>query len=146
MRLFSFWPSTFFKIFLLFMFDSVSIIFFLISNKDSLISKRERHPSTPGVYRGEQIKNENYKSQVNPKEKKKTNGFSKPRTIQVRFGKKEAWCRANHDAHLLISSQRKPYHFTKTRDSMFHPIRNIQLIFHPSPQYYYATPPTQPTP
>ena len=42
-------------------------IFFLISNKDSLISKRERNPSTPGVYRGEQIKNEHYKNQENPK-------------------------------------------------------------------------------
>ena len=41
--------------------------FFLISNKDSLISKRERHPSTPGVYGGEQIKNEHYKNQENPK-------------------------------------------------------------------------------
>ena len=41
--------------------------FFLISNKDSLISKRERHPSTQGVYRGEQIKNEHYKNQENPK-------------------------------------------------------------------------------
>ena len=42
-------------------------IFFLISNKDSLISKRERNPSKPGVYRGEQIKNEHYKNQENPK-------------------------------------------------------------------------------
>ena len=40
--------------------------FFLISNKTSLIIKK-RHPSTQGVYKGEQIKNENYKSQVNPK-------------------------------------------------------------------------------
>ena len=47
-----------------------------------------RHPSTQGVYKGEQIKNKNYKSQANPKEKK--NGFSKQRTIQVRFGKREA--------------------------------------------------------
>ena len=61
--------------------------FFLISNKNSLILKK-RHPSTQGVYKGEQIKNENYKSQVNPKEKK--NGFSTQRTIQVRFGKREA--------------------------------------------------------
>ena len=38
--------------------------FFLISNKTSLIKKR--HPSTQRVYKGEQIKNENYKSQVNP--------------------------------------------------------------------------------
>ena len=53
---------------------------------------KKRHPSTQGVYKGEQIKNENYKSQVNPEEKK--NGFSTQRTIQVRFGKKEAWCRA----------------------------------------------------
>ena len=37
---------------------------FLISNKTSLIKKR--HPSTQGVYKGKQIKNENYKSQVNP--------------------------------------------------------------------------------
>ena len=42
-----------------------TISFFLISNKTSLIKKR--HPSTQGVYKGEQIKNENYKSQVNPK-------------------------------------------------------------------------------
>ena len=41
-------------------------IFFFISNKNSLILKK-RHPSTQGVYRGEQVKNENYKSQVNPK-------------------------------------------------------------------------------
>ena len=41
--------------------------FFLISNKDSLISKREIHQSTPGVYKGEQIKNEHYKNQENPK-------------------------------------------------------------------------------
>ena len=41
-------------------------LFFLISNKNSLILKK-RHPSTQGVYKGEQIKNENYKSQVNPK-------------------------------------------------------------------------------
>ena len=61
--------------------------FFLISNKTSLIIKK-RHASTQGVFKGEQIKNENYKSQVNPKEKK--NGFSTQRTIQVRFGKKEA--------------------------------------------------------
>ena len=40
--------------------------FFLISNKNSLILKK-RHPSTQGVYKGEQIKNENYKSQVNSK-------------------------------------------------------------------------------
>ena len=64
-------------------------LFFLISNKILLI-ENTRHPSTQGVYKGEQIKNENYKSQVNPKEKKKKNGFSKPRTIQVRFGKREA--------------------------------------------------------
>ena len=65
--------------------------FFLISNKILLKRKKKenkRHPSTQGVYKGEQIKNENYKSQVNPKEKK--NDFSKPRTIQVRFGKREA--------------------------------------------------------
>ena len=41
--------------------------FFLISNKDLLILTRERHPSTQGVYRGEHIKNEHYKNQVNPK-------------------------------------------------------------------------------
>ena len=40
--------------------------FFFINNKNSLIIKR-RHPSTQGVYMGEQVKNENYKSQVNPK-------------------------------------------------------------------------------
>ena len=39
--------------------------FFLISNKTSLI-KKKRHTSTQGVYKGKQIKNENYKSQVNP--------------------------------------------------------------------------------
>ena len=61
--------------------------FFLISNKILLIRKK-RHPSTQEVYKGEQIKNENYKSQENPKEKK--NGFSKQRTIQVRFRKREA--------------------------------------------------------
>ena len=61
--------------------------FFLISNKTSLILKK-RHPIIQGVYKGEQIKNENYKSQVNPKEKK--NGFSTQRTSQVRFRKKEA--------------------------------------------------------
>ena len=42
-------------------------IYILISNKISLIKKRERHLSTQGVYRGEQIKNEHYKNQVNPK-------------------------------------------------------------------------------
>ena len=46
---------------------NILILFFLISNKDSLISKREIHPSTPGVYKGEQIKNEHYKNQENPK-------------------------------------------------------------------------------
>ena len=40
--------------------------FFLISNKISLI-KRERNPSTQGVYRGEQIKSEHYKNQENLK-------------------------------------------------------------------------------
>ena len=53
---------------------------------------KKRDTQAHGVYKGEQIKNENYKSQVNPKEKK--NGFSTQRTSQVRFGKKEAWCRA----------------------------------------------------
>ena len=61
--------------------------FFLISNK-ILLKRKKRHPGTQGVYRGEPIKNENYKSQVNPKEKK--NDFSKQRTIQVRFGEREA--------------------------------------------------------
>ena len=42
-------------------------IFFLISNKDLLISKRERHPSTQEVYKGEHIKYKNYINQVNPK-------------------------------------------------------------------------------
>ena len=41
--------------------------FFLISNKDLLKSKRERHSSTQGVYRGEHIKSEHYINQVNPK-------------------------------------------------------------------------------
>ena len=40
--------------------------FFLISNKISLI-KRERNPSTQGVYKGEQIKSEHYKNQENLK-------------------------------------------------------------------------------
>ena len=44
-----------------------TLFFFLISNKDSSILKREKHPSTQGVYRGEHIKNEYYKNQVNPK-------------------------------------------------------------------------------
>ena len=61
--------------------------FFLISNK-ILLKRKKRHPGTQGVYKGEPIKNENYKSQVNPKEKK--NGFSKQRTIQVMYGKREA--------------------------------------------------------
>ena len=42
----------------------ITLIYFLISNKDLLILKRERHPSTQGVYRGEHIKNEHYKNQV----------------------------------------------------------------------------------
>ena len=67
-------------------FGPSASFFFLISNKTLLIRKK-RHPSTQGIYKGEQIKNENYKSQVNPKEKK--NGFSKQRTIQVRFGKEK---------------------------------------------------------
>ena len=66
------------------------MFFFLISNK-ILLKRKKSHPRTQGVYKGEQIKNENYKSQVNPKEIKK--GFSKQRTIQVMFGKREAWCR-----------------------------------------------------
>ena len=45
-------------------------IFFLISNK-ILLKRKKRLPRTQGVYKGEQIKNENYKSQENPKEKKK---------------------------------------------------------------------------
>ena len=39
---------------------------FFISNKD-LLKKRERYPSTQGVYRGEHIKSEHYINQVNPK-------------------------------------------------------------------------------
>ena len=66
--------------------------FFFISNKDSIDIKRERHPSTQEVYRNEQIKNENYKSQVNPKKKKV--GFSTQRTSQIRIGEKEAWDQA----------------------------------------------------
>ena len=38
------------------------IFFFLISNK-ILLKRKKRHPRTQGVYKGEQIKNENYKSQ-----------------------------------------------------------------------------------
>ena len=67
--------------------DYPILFFFLISNK-ILMKRKKRLPRTQGVYKGEQIKNENYKSQENPKEKKK--GFSKQRTIQVRFGKREA--------------------------------------------------------
>ena len=48
---------------------SKGIFFFLISNKNSLILKK-RHLSTQEVYKGEQIKNENYKSQVNPNRKR----------------------------------------------------------------------------
>ena len=47
-------------------------IFFLISNK-ILLKRKKSHPRTQGVYKGEQIKNENYKSQENPKEIKTTN-------------------------------------------------------------------------
>ena len=61
--------------------------FFLISNK-ILLKRKKIHPGTQGVYKGEPKKNYNYKSQVNPKEKK--NGFSKQRTIQVMYGKREA--------------------------------------------------------
>ena len=67
-----------------FVVRELCIFFFWISNKDSLISKRERHPSIPGVYKGEQIKNEHYKNQENPKKKEK-DGFSTQRTNQVRF-------------------------------------------------------------
>ena len=67
--------------------ESVDHLFFFISNK-ILLKRKKSHPRTQGVYKGEQIKNENYKSQENPKEIKK--GFSKQRTIQVRFGKREA--------------------------------------------------------
>ena len=42
--------------------------FFLISNKDSLISKRERHPSTQG---GTAIKNEKQKGEVQVYDKQK---------------------------------------------------------------------------
>ena len=58
--------------------------FFLISNKDLLITKRERHPSTQGVYRGVHIKYKNYINQENPKKKKK-DGFSTLRTSPIRF-------------------------------------------------------------
>ena len=58
--------------------------FFLISNKDLLITKRERHPSTQGVYRGVHIKYKNYINQENPK-KKKNDGFSTLRTSPLRF-------------------------------------------------------------
>ena len=68
-------------------YHPICIFFFLISNK-ILLKRKKSHPRTQGVYKGEQIKNENYKSQVNPKEIKK--GFSKQRTIQVMFGKREA--------------------------------------------------------
>ena len=78
----------FYKVKILFsILISGDIFFFLISNK-ILLKRKKSHPRTQGVYKGEQIKNENYKSQENPKEKKK--GFSKQRTIQVRFGKREA--------------------------------------------------------
>ena len=62
--------------------------FFWISNKDLLITKRERHPSTQEVYRGEQIKYRNYINQENPK-KKKNYSFSMLRTLPVRFLKKK---------------------------------------------------------
>ena len=67
--------------------ETIGFFFFLISNK-ILLKRKKSHPRTQGVYKGEQIKNENYKSQENPKEIKK--GFSKQRTIQVMFGKREA--------------------------------------------------------
>ena len=38
--------------------EQCQFFFFLISNKNSLILKK-RHPSTQGVYMGEQVKNEN---------------------------------------------------------------------------------------
>ena len=62
---------------------------FLISNKDLVITKRERHPSIQEVYRGVQIKYKNYINQENPKKKKK-DGFSTLRTSPIRFKKKEA--------------------------------------------------------
>jgi len=49
-----------------------------------LISKRERHPSTQEVYKGEHIKYKNYINQENPKLKKK-DGFSTLRTDPIRF-------------------------------------------------------------
>ena len=58
--------------------------FFLISNKDLFITKRERQPSTQKVYRGVHIKYINYINQENPK-KKKNDGFSILRTNPVRF-------------------------------------------------------------
>ena len=68
--------------------DGISFLFFFLISNKILLKRKKSHPRTQGVYKGEQIKNENYKSQVNPKEIKK--GFSKQRTIQVRFGKREA--------------------------------------------------------
>ena len=68
-------------------------IFFFLSNKDLLITKRERHPSTQEVYRGVQINYIDYINQENPK-KKKNDGFFILRTSPVRFWKKEAWDQA----------------------------------------------------
>ena len=47
---------------------AIKFFFFLISNKDSLISKRERHPSTQG---GTAIKNEKQKGEVQVYDKQK---------------------------------------------------------------------------
>ena len=63
-------------------------IFIFISNKDLLITKRERHPSTQEVYRGVHIKYRNYINQENPK-KKKNDGFSILRTSLVSTEKKK---------------------------------------------------------
>ena len=62
----------------------VKTFFFLISNKDSLITKRERHLSTQEVYKGVQINYIDYINQENPK-KKKNDGFSILRTIPIRI-------------------------------------------------------------
>ena len=51
-----------------FLDQQLNFFFFLISNKDSLISKRERHPSTPG---GTAIKNEKHKGEVQVYDKQK---------------------------------------------------------------------------
>ena len=64
--------------------DLITCAVFLISNKDLLIMKRERHPSTQEVYRGVHIKYRNYINQENPKKKKK-DGVSTLRTSPLRF-------------------------------------------------------------